>query len=146
VKQLAQQDYPRTSIVVLSDGSTDNTPIFAKYSYDQLPLPKQQDMIFLHNSNATGSLANLPQFLKEHCQTDSVVLMLEGSEALLDSNALKRVDEAFADEEVQVAHFQAFSSPHINVEASFKVEGEKLQPTLAPVLAFRSKLYQQLGQ
>jgi glycosyltransferase involved in cell wall biosynthesis len=79
VKQLAQQDYPRTSIVVLSDGSTDNTPIFGKYSYDQIPLPKQQDFIFLHNSNATGSLTNMPQFLKEHCEADSIVLMLEGS-------------------------------------------------------------------
>lgn len=134
IKMLASQIYKNSFVLVQDDGSSDNTPIFAKYTIEELNQKGIKNIVFSQNSNRKGIFKGLNDFIKR-CNSDSIVIVLSNNDTLLSSNSLSSISQAFKEKTTKVAILGAITSPHFNINYAQNYNALKNNPN--PIIAFK---------
>lgn len=72
VLTIANQNYENFKVTIQDDASTDNTPMFIKYTLEEL---KKENINFLKKTERQGIIGGLKEAISE-CSDNSIVVVL----------------------------------------------------------------------
>ena len=88
IDSVVSQDYSNYHMYIIDDCSTDNTVEVAQRYIDSLP-PKLVDRVTLiRNEDNRGAVYNQINTIIEHCDSDNIVMLLDGDDSLVNDNQI----------------------------------------------------------
>lgn len=134
---LANQQYQNSKIKIEDDRSTDNSAMFIEYAMKK----NHGNVVFGQNLEKKGVLKGAGKFIEE-CKEDSIVVLMQGNEHLLGSNALWAIDRIFSNTGADLVFFGTLTTEHMNIENVFSTK--QLGSQINPIIAFRKNLSKQV--
>ena len=88
IMSVAQQDYENYIHILIDDASTDNSVEVAKNCISALPDNVQNKIVLLKNDKNQGAIFNQLESIERHVDTDTVVMLLDGDDWLVNNNTI----------------------------------------------------------
>ena len=85
---VATQDYDNYRHILIDDASTDNSKQVIRDTLNALPLDIQQKFTLIENSENVGAVSNQIQNIRSMVSDDSIVMLLDGDDSLVNDNTV----------------------------------------------------------
>lgn len=141
---LVTQKYDNYQMIFVDDCSTDN-------SYDKLPHDDQRAII-IRNEVRKTALENIHDAIMNHCESDDIVVLVDGDDWLPNKNVLKKINDIYNETDCRIMYGQCTFSSNGAKGNSKKYSIEQLNNIrneqgfhISHIRTFKKSLYEEIG-